>query len=104
MDFEGLDVGFSGTLLLGDGFIRDLYVHMGFHPAWKYERVRRLVLREGAVTEVVDDSRGYARQRDERRRAPLGPRPDADRADVDRWVSETFDRSIEGGERADDGD
>jgi hypothetical protein len=102
MDFEGLDIAFTGSLLLGDGFIRELYVHMGFHPAWKYERVVRLALRDGVVTDAVDESGAYARLREQRRRAPLGPGPEADRGRVARWVGETFERSIERRERADD--
>ena len=27
---------YTGGLLLARGFLHELYVHMGFHPAWKY--------------------------------------------------------------------
>lgn len=39
--YENLDhpLTYTGGLLLAAGFIRELYVHMGFHPAWKYEKV-----------------------------------------------------------------
>ena len=29
----GHEIGYTGGLLLADGFIQELYVHMGFHPA-----------------------------------------------------------------------
>src|SRR4051812_48640333 len=35
----GAHVAFSGGLLLARDFIREHYVHMGFHPAWKYATV-----------------------------------------------------------------
>ncbi len=47
---------YTGGLLLADGFIRDLYVHMGFHPAWKYERVVELVFDEGRLAAEHDRS------------------------------------------------
>ncbi len=32
----GCLVPFTGALLLGERFITSTYVHMGFHPAWKF--------------------------------------------------------------------
>jgi hypothetical protein len=29
-------IPFSGGILIAKDFIEELYVHMGFHPAWKY--------------------------------------------------------------------
>jgi hypothetical protein len=94
VDFDGVDIPFTGTLMLGRGFIRDLYVHMGFHPPWKWERVTRLELDAGRVTETADESTRMAREREARKGAPLAPGPDADRQTVGRWIRDTFDRSI----------
>jgi len=47
---------YSGGLLLADGFISELYVHMGFHPAWKYERVIELVFAAGILRAEYDRS------------------------------------------------
>jgi hypothetical protein len=40
-NYENLHVpiAFTGGLLIGRDFIRELYVHMGFHPAWKFREV-----------------------------------------------------------------
>jgi hypothetical protein len=56
--YEGLNLplDYSGGLLLADGFIRELYVHMGFHPAWKYERVIELVFANGRLSNEFDRS------------------------------------------------
>jgi hypothetical protein len=93
-DFEGLEVPFTGTLLLGDEFIRDLYVHMGFHPAWKWGRVLELQLAGGEVTRTADRSAEYAQIREQQRGQPLEPGPKADANAIARWIRGTFDRSI----------
>jgi hypothetical protein len=56
--YEGLNyyVEYSGGVLLGDGFIESLYVHMGFHPAWKYENVIELVFNAGNLKQEFDRS------------------------------------------------
>jgi len=41
-----LKIPFTGGILLGIDFIHDLYVHMGFHPAWKYNEAHELSLKE----------------------------------------------------------
>jgi hypothetical protein len=42
-----LPMDFTGEILAGDHFIRELYVHMGFQPAWKFETVYQLTLSHG---------------------------------------------------------
>jgi hypothetical protein len=56
--FEDLNrpIPFTGGLLLGDGFLWDLYVHMGFHPGWKFETVVELEFAGGHLTGVTDHS------------------------------------------------
>lgn len=56
--YEGLgyQLEYSGGLLLADGFIQSLYVHMGFHPAWKYETVIELIFDAGILKKEIDRS------------------------------------------------
>ena len=63
--YEGLNypLEYTGGLLLADGFIHDLYVHMGFHPAWKYEHVIELVFEKGVLTDEFDRSERMAELR-----------------------------------------
>ena len=83
-----LPVPFTGGLLLGEGFISDLYVHMGFHPAWKYERVVELVVEDGAVVSASDRSAAMAKLRAE---ITAGDRPDPDAGrDLPEWIARTF--------------
>lgn len=97
--FSGLNAPrqLSGGLLVGDGFIQTHYVHMGFHPAWKFERVLELLVDGGHVAEVRDVSAELA----ERRRAIEAGEvsdPDGDRGGTS-WVERAFtldySRSVE---------
>lgn len=60
--YEGLNyhLEYTGGLLLAEGFIRELYVHMGFHPAWKYDCVVELVFDSGVLKQELDRSQQMA--------------------------------------------
>lgn len=64
-NYTGLDyhLEYDGGLLLADGFIHDLYVHMGFHPAWKYTTVIELVFAKGILQQEFDRSERMAEVR-----------------------------------------
>ena len=47
---------YSGGILIAKDFIDDLYVHMGFHPAWKYQTVAELIFDKGRFVSVSDKS------------------------------------------------
>ena len=50
----------SQIVLLADGFLHELHVHMGFHPAWKYERVVELIFEAGILRRAIDQSQRMA--------------------------------------------
>jgi hypothetical protein len=68
-----LQIQFTGEIFAGDKFIRELYVHMGFHPAWKYETVYELVISNGSVLNTKDVSKQMAQLREQMIRQPLDP-------------------------------
>jgi hypothetical protein len=90
--YDDLDlaVPFSGGLLIADGFIDELYVHMGFHPAWKYRRVHELVIDGGRVIRTLDRSEEIAAVR-ETMAGRDRPDPD-DRDRLKSWIARTFER------------
>lgn len=47
---------FTGGLLLGGEFFQELYVHMGFHPAYKYKDVLELTFENGRLLSRSDRS------------------------------------------------
>jgi len=85
-------MSFTGGLLLADGFIRELYVHMGFHPAWKYRQVREVLLEGGQLTDDFDRS---AQMEDARTRfsaQPLKPDLAEGRQRMTEWIEQCFSR------------
>lgn len=61
---------FSGEILAGDRFIRELYVQIGFQPAWKYEAVYELILSHGSVLDTKDVSKQMADLREQMTHQP----------------------------------
>jgi hypothetical protein len=83
-------VPFTGGVLLADGFLRELYVHMGFHPAWKYREVHELLFEDGRLLHAYDRSAAMGELRAKLTRDPLQPGAKASRDDIARWVEDTF--------------
>jgi hypothetical protein len=92
--YEALDlpVAFTGNLLAASGFIQELYVHMGFHPAWKYRTVFELVISDGHVLETRDVSGSMEQIRKEMVRSPLQPGVNATKVQIDKWIASAFRR------------
>lgn len=72
-----LQMDFTGGILVAEGFIQKLYVHMGFHPAWKFETVFELTFSQGALLDTQDVSQQMAELRDRMTRQPPSSGPDA---------------------------
>ncbi|MBH8575287.1 hypothetical protein I8752_20180 [Nostocaceae cyanobacterium CENA369] len=51
---------FSGGLLLGKDFIGEMYVHLGHHPAYKFQEVYELIFAEGKLAKSTDISQKIA--------------------------------------------
>jgi len=80
-------IEFTGGILLGMDFISKLYVHMGFHPAWKYQKVYELILEKGRVVSAEDRSQRMAELREEISRESLTPKSSAE---IAKWVETCF--------------
>jgi hypothetical protein len=92
VEWRDLDhpVPFSGGLLVGDGFIEDLYVHMGFHPAWKFTHVRELIFDAGQLKELRRLDAEMAQFRSAA--TDVYASPDAADDLIDTWIETTFPR------------
>ena len=51
-----MPIEYTGKLVLGNGFIWDYYIHMGFQRAWAYEKVIELIFEKGVLVNVIDHS------------------------------------------------
>ena len=85
-----LVLAFMGGLLIARGFIRDLYVHMGFPPAWKYEYVHELEFENGRLVRHTDVSPKLSEVREKFRQDPS-----AMRGYGEEWIEKCFSRGYE---------
>ena len=87
----GLPLAYTGGLVIGREFIHELYVHMGFHPAWKYLQVHELVFERGRLIQANDASPRMAELR-ARMQDGLKPEPQATREQITGWIADCFSR------------
>jgi hypothetical protein len=92
-DEADLPVPFTGGLRIGHGFIQELYVHMGFAPAWKFEEVHELRFESGRLVAAVDESDAMRRQRELATKEPLAPPRGSGVERITDWIRGTFDRT-----------
>jgi len=56
-------ISFNGKLRIANGFIEDLYIHMGFQKASAYKIIFDLTLTEGKIIHVLDRSEEIEKKR-----------------------------------------
>lgn len=79
---------YTGRILVGKGFLRQYYIHMGYQRAWAYEVLEELIFEGGRLVKTVDHS-GMA----EKLREELENRKRSDKkADLD--ISEFVEKSF----------
>jgi hypothetical protein len=83
-------IAYSGGLLIAKDFIRELYVHMGFHPAWKFRIVHELIFNGGELVESHDRSAAIDEFRNDMKDAPLKPGADSTRGEIRQWIERCF--------------
>jgi hypothetical protein len=89
-------VPFTGGLLLGDDFIEEMYVHMGYHPAYKFRVVHELVFDCGRLVEEHDRSAQMAEFREMLSSRSLEPGSGASRAEIEEWIRRCFSLEYKG--------
>lgn len=93
-------VHYTGGLLIGHEFVRELYVHMGFHPAWKYKDVFELTFENGRLLRELDRSEWAALERHNFLKSAQNDKPDGMpiQKENSEFVERSFDRSYKKGE------
>ncbi|QDT74549.1 hypothetical protein [Lacipirellula limnantheis] len=91
-------VRFSGGLLLGGEFIREMYVHMGFHPAHKFRIVHELIFEEGRLQKAFYCSTEMANFREAMASRPGQPERRPSKQEIEEWVQRTFSLDYERGD------
>ena len=96
-DFRGFDtiyqnvrltIPYTGKILIARNFIRWLYVHMGYHSAWKYKDVVELQFQEGRLIQEEDLS---GEMKDLRSRYGLGSKPNCPDDEIRDRISEKME-------------
>lgn len=88
MHFE---LPFTGGILAGRGFLRELYVHMGFPPPWKFESVYEAIFEKGRLTELRDVSPQMQEIRARMLEKPLKPEfVRGSDEELTSWIASTF--------------
>jgi len=83
-------VPYTGGLLLARHFIEELYVHMGFHPAWKYRDVHELIFHDGQLVHETDHSSRIEQVRRKMVDRALEPGHEAGDSEIERWIGKVF--------------
>jgi len=92
--YEGINLKtkYSGYLLIGKDFIDELYIHMGFHPAWKYNEVYELKIDYGKVLSIKDLSEKMKIYRE------LLKEENHDQLkkdEIENWITKTFEQKYQ---------
>ena len=79
---------YTGKILVGKGFMREYYIHMGYQRAWAYKDLKELIFDNGRLVKTVDHS-----EMAEKLRIELGNRKEESkktREDIQLFVEECF--------------
>lgn len=93
-DDLSLKTKFTGTILLGKDFIREMYVHMGFQSAESYRTVYEIQVTNGDIIKVIDLSARMEERRsrgEEKLSSPLSH----DGTDVEDWIKDRFSQEYD---------
>jgi hypothetical protein len=85
-------VPFNGGLLIGNDFVRSLYVHMGFHPAYTYRKVHELLFEDGRLVKEADRSLEMAEYRAAIESTAQEPADLEDQERLRQWIEQRFSR------------
>lgn len=81
-------IDYTGRIVVGSGFLREYYVHMGYQWAWAYRNVYELVFEHGKVIQKINHSKIV-----EGIRKKIAEDPhfqDAMHSDIVRFINESF--------------
>jgi hypothetical protein len=86
----GQPIEFTGGMLIARGFLKELHVNMGFHPAWKYTDVVEAKFEAGRLTSLTDCSDAMAQVRARLKQLSLRPAMTSSQEEIAAWIERTF--------------
>ena len=82
-----LPISYTGAFLIGDGFIYEHYVHMGFQHPYKYEYIEEFIFENGKCIET----KNLSEEAKERREKEKTNKKESKLIDL--WIDDPFDLS-----------
>lgn len=67
-----MEINYTGKIVLGDDFIQDYYIHMGFQRSWAYKILKEFDFVDGKLTGIIDHSKVAKELREMIKRDPEG--------------------------------
>lgn len=84
-----LKTKFTGSILLANDFIREMYVHMGFQTPESFKKVIEIEVKDGDIIKVTDISVKMEKRREHGREKPSRP-PTIEDKDIEDWIKDRF--------------
>ena len=84
-----MPISYTGKILLGDGFMREYYIHMGFQRGWAYRKLVELIFENGVLLECNDLSHLAKEQREAIKKQGKDPRY-SDDGNIPKFVTNSF--------------
>ena len=89
-----MPISYTGKILLGNGFMHEYYIHMGFQRGWAYKELVEFIFEDGVLLECNDLSHIAKAQRDTiKKHGEDSPYPDD--GDIPKFVNESFSLDYE---------
>lgn len=89
-----MPIPYTGKILLGDGFMHEYYIHMGFQRGWAYRELVEFVFEDGVLLECNDLSHIAKAQRDAIKKHGEDSRYPDD-GDIPKFVNKSFSLDYE---------
>lgn len=89
-----LPISFTGKLLLGYGFLRRYYQHMGYQSPHAYQELLMLTFDDGKLVEREDLSDRAEKYRKQIEKDPMSLRKDID-SDLEEYIEKSFSLNID---------
>jgi hypothetical protein len=87
-----LPIEYSGGIVIGSSFLREFYVHMGFHQAYSFQNVYEIIFEQGKLIQTIDHCEQAERIRQMVKEKPPGRAP---RKEIERFIEDSFSLSYD---------
>ncbi len=81
-------IDYTGSIVVGSGFLQQYYIHMGFQRAWAYKNVYELKFENGRVVRMIDHSKTVEESRKQIDEDPEFQ--DTIHGDIVQFINESF--------------